>query len=264
MASFDINAYKPKAQLSDSVGIFESIKSKKRVASKEYCQNSVCQDVLKGDLDAAATLKHPALQEILATIEPRSGHTFCVVSEVCDNGDLRQAIAGGDAFTGTERSIVLYGVAQGIKFLHDKHVVHSNLQPSNVLLDGNREPRVCEFGIHRNGASSEFCAPELFRKEREYGKAVDIYGLAMIMCLLWVDDVYFDEEIEARDMGQWVIEGERPILPGCIEDHVADLIEACWSGDPAARPTIERVIELLEDERYMFPGTDVEKFGAYK
>lgn len=43
------------------------------------------------------------------------------------------------------------------------------------------------------------------------------------------------------------------ILLGCIEGHAAESIEACWSGDLAVRPTIERVIELLEDEKYLFP-----------
>ena len=36
--------------------------------------------------------------------------------------------------------------------------------------------------------SSEFCATELFEKERECEKAVVIYGMAIIMCLLWVDE----------------------------------------------------------------------------
>ena len=43
---------------------------------------------------------------------------------------------------------IICGVADGMVFLHEQaNLVHGNLKPSNILLDGNLEPRVCDFSI---------------------------------------------------------------------------------------------------------------------
>ncbi|XP_030455785.1 probable LRR receptor-like serine/threonine-protein kinase At4g37250 [Syzygium oleosum] len=41
------------------------------------------------------------------------------------------------------------GVARGLAYLHEKRHVHGNLKPSNILLGGDMEPKVGDFGLER-------------------------------------------------------------------------------------------------------------------
>ncbi|XP_031253612.1 probable LRR receptor-like serine/threonine-protein kinase At4g37250 [Pistacia vera] len=41
------------------------------------------------------------------------------------------------------------GVARGLAFLHEKKHVHGNLKPGNILLGGDMEPRIGDFGLER-------------------------------------------------------------------------------------------------------------------
>ncbi|KAK3412011.1 hypothetical protein EUGRSUZ_I00762 [Eucalyptus grandis] len=41
------------------------------------------------------------------------------------------------------------GVARGLAYLHEKKHVHGNLKPSNILLGGDMEPKIGDFGLER-------------------------------------------------------------------------------------------------------------------
>nr|GMC57686.1 probable LRR receptor-like serine/threonine-protein kinase At4g37250 [Ipomoea batatas] len=41
------------------------------------------------------------------------------------------------------------GVARGLSYIHEKKHVHGNLKPSNILLGGDMEPKIGDFGLER-------------------------------------------------------------------------------------------------------------------
>lgn len=55
-------------------------------------------------------------------------------------------------FTSKNKNIQWYNLLQimhGLHYLHtlDKPLVHGNLKPSNILIDGNGIPRLADFGL---------------------------------------------------------------------------------------------------------------------
>lgn len=64
-----------------------------------------------------------------------------------NNNNNNNHVVGADWFT---RYKIALGVAQGICYLHhdcDPVIVHRDLKPSNILLDGEMEARVADFGV---------------------------------------------------------------------------------------------------------------------
>ncbi|KAJ7878664.1 kinase-like domain-containing protein, partial [Mycena leptocephala] len=47
------------------------------------------------------------------------------------------------------RTKQVLGVASGLEYLHDHGIVHGDLKPSNVLVDEQFVPHICDFGISR-------------------------------------------------------------------------------------------------------------------
>jgi hypothetical protein len=62
------------------------------------------------------------------------------------NGSLAGLLRSGANLTPLNKLKILFGVAEAIRHLHSIGIVHGALTLSNVLLDGEMEPLVCDFG----------------------------------------------------------------------------------------------------------------------
>jgi serine/threonine protein kinase len=57
-----------------------------------------------------------------------------------------------DASHGLEwrkRYQIIRGICAGLYYLHQKHIVHLDLKPANILLDDKMVPKIADFGISR-------------------------------------------------------------------------------------------------------------------
>lgn len=40
---------------------------------------------------------------------------------------------------------IIRGIAEGVAYLHINHVIHMNLNPANIVLDSEMNPKICDF-----------------------------------------------------------------------------------------------------------------------
>jgi serine/threonine protein kinase len=90
------------------------------------------------------------------------------------------------------RSIAV-GMARGVDYLHLQNIIHRDLKPANILLDGDLNPRIADFGVSREAAAENmtmtkigtptYCAPEVLSGEK-YSFSADIYSFGMILCAM--------------------------------------------------------------------------------
>ena len=86
---------------------------------------------------------------------------------------------------------ILFGIAFGMKILHDLKIVHCDLKPGNILLDENLYPKISDLGTaiiysentkfkkmqeKRIAGSYLYMAPEIFQEEKPYSFKVDVYS----------------------------------------------------------------------------------------
>jgi len=88
---------------------------------------------------------------------------------------------------------IINGICQGLHYLHRNQIVHLDLKPPNILLDGNMIPKITDFGLSRQfdekqsraittkiGGTMGYLAPESFGS-REITYRYDIYSLGVII-----------------------------------------------------------------------------------
>lgn len=46
-----------------------------------------------------------------------------------------------------QKQYILFGVFKGLAYLHEQGVPHGNVKLSNIVLDKNFVPKICDFGI---------------------------------------------------------------------------------------------------------------------
>ncbi|MFD4607875.1 protein kinase [Streptomyces sp. NPDC058440] len=172
-------------------------------------------------------------------------------------GPSLQRVVGRDHGPLPERSvrILAAGLAGALKDIHAAGLIHRDLKPSNVLvtIDG---PRVIDFGIARaletvtdggltrTGAlvgSPGFMAPEQVRGDR-ITTACDVFCLGSILAYAATGVLPFGGVDSGVHALMYRIAEKEPDLQA-LPEGIADLVRACLRKDPAARPTVDRIIQ---------------------
>lgn len=108
--------------------------------------------------------------------------------------DLHQVIGSPQPLTDDHCQYFIYQLLRGLKYIHSANVLHRDLKPSNILLNGNCDLKICDFGLARaaapdanhNGFMTEYVAtrwyraPEIMLSWKEYTKAIDMWSVGCI------------------------------------------------------------------------------------
>ena len=97
------------------------------------------------EADAAASLDHPNILPIYEVSESEDGLPFFSM-KFATGGSLRTV---GPALRGKPRECVqlMAKVARAVEYAHGQGILHRDLKPGNILLDGRGEPLVSDFGL---------------------------------------------------------------------------------------------------------------------
>ncbi len=146
------------------------------------------------EAEAAASLDHPNIVPVYEVGE-LEGRPFFTMKLV-EGQTLAQRLAGGaGAFTPEETGALMGKVARALQHAHERGVLHRDIKPGNILLDGVGEPYLADFGLARlagaeggltlSGAAlgtPAYMAPEMAEgRGRHATTAADVYGLGAIL-----------------------------------------------------------------------------------
>lgn len=206
-----------------------------------------------------------------------------ILSKYSENGSLRYAIDQEQKaqalsnWDNTHKYIILYGVAEGMKFLHEKDYIHCNLKPENILLNNNYFPLICDYGFSKLYDQDEFIsfandndkisymAPE-FLLGKKYDNSIDVYSYGLIMFEIVTGEKLYSKKMSRLEIISKVGRGYRPQFPKGFEinDKITELIKRCWSDEIALRPSFEEILEILEDDEVVsWFEVDDEDFSMY-
>ncbi len=132
-------------------------------------------------------LEHPAIVRVLEPYGDDNGRYFFVM-EYLSGGTLHEAVQELE-MSGERALRLLMQVGEALHFAHSKGLVHRDVKPSNVMVDGERA-RLTDFdlvretdltGGTRTGAMGTFiyAAPEVMSRPQDADPRADIYGLGM-------------------------------------------------------------------------------------
>src|SRR5438552_1954346 len=216
------------------------------------------------EAQAAARLDHPNILPIYEVGENEDGlPSFSM--KFASGGSLLDA--GPALRNDPRRSVALMAkVARAVQYAHVDGILHRDLKPGNILLDGRGEPLVSDFGLakwldtpsHLTHTMQISCTPGYIAPEQANGSAAkrtpapDIYSLAAILFNLFtVQPPFLGEHALAviQQAGQKPAPKLRSLAPALDRD-LETICAKCLEREPNAR--YRSAGDLAEDlERWL-------------
>lgn len=118
-----------------------------KVLDGAIANNARVRQRLLQEAEVMSRLQHPNVV-VVYEAGADEGRVFLVM-ELLTGGSLMERIQEDGPLPPRMASTVLAGVLSALQCAHDHGVVHRDVKPHNVLLDGKGTPKVTDFGIAR-------------------------------------------------------------------------------------------------------------------
>lgn len=101
-----------------------------------------------------------------------------------------------------------------------------------------------------NLGTTAWCAPELLTSSNKtrYSVKVDVYSFGLVLWELWERKRPYEDLYSRFDIIDAIRAGRRPPISASCPPALKSLIQRCWHGQPARRPTFSYIVRYLKDE----------------
>jgi tRNA A-37 threonylcarbamoyl transferase component Bud32 len=176
-----------------------------------------------------AKLNHPNI----VTIHDfgQAARFFYLLMEFVDGVNLRQAMEAG-RFTPEQALGLVPKICDALEYAHGEGVLHRDIKPDNILLDGKGRVKIADFGIAKLGGEAEvpstltrsgmrlgtpaYMAPEQMVNPGDVDHRADIYSLGVVLYEMLTGEL---------PLGRFAAPSEKSAVDGRIDEIVFRTLE---------------------------------------
>jgi formylglycine-generating enzyme required for sulfatase activity len=262
-----------------------------RVAVKalppELSHNSVEMEEVRENFELVVGLRHPNIAGV-RTLEKDGRGEYFLVMDVAEGVSLRKWLRekcretkdGRRGIPLEEAVEVLRQVAAALDYAHGERVVHRDVKPGNVMIDGRGRAKVLDFGLaaqirtslsrasqayRGTSGTGPYMAPEQWKAQPQDAKT-DQYALAVMAYEMLAGRLPFENAALAV-LKDAVLHGEAPAIPGLSKGSMTALRRGLAKRGEKRFESCVDFVEALERGttkrgKHRFPGR--EKSGKEK
>ncbi|WRX33276.1 Protein kinase domain - like 10 [Theobroma cacao] len=204
------------------------------------------------------------------------GQNRLLAHEYMSNGFLAKFLFAKARPNWYQRIQIAFGIARGLFYLHEEcssQIIHCNIKPQNILLDDSFSAKISDFGLAKLLKKDQtqtttairgtkgYVAPEWFRNMPITVK-VDVYSFGILLLELMCCRKNFEPNVKEEDqmiLVDWAydcfMEGKLQLLVENDEDATDEITKVkkfvmiavwCIQEDPSLRPTMKKVVQMME------------------
>lgn len=230
-----------------------------KILHDSYLDDDAAVERFRREARAVAQLSHPNIVTVIDRGE-EEGRLF-IVFEYVSGEDLKQYAGRRGRLSVRETLALVVEVGRGLAFAHRQGIVHRDVKPQNVILDGDGRPKVTDFGIARSLdvekdvtltgtvlGTSDYIAPEQ-ASGRPVVFQTDVYSLGCVLYELLTGEVPFRGESFVAVAMRHIHEPPPSVLDSRPDTplRVAGAVERAMAKDPADRfPSMDAFVAELD------------------
>ncbi|MGN1058416.1 MAG: protein kinase [Candidatus Avelusimicrobium sp.] len=225
----------------------------------ELVRSAYVREQFLSEARMVALLRHPCIVEIYTVIESESA--LYLVFEYVDGQTLETRLDIDGRLPFSKAKQIFEYVCRGLHYAHSQDIIHCDLKPGNIMIYGNDQAKVMDFGVakksvdHETGARTVAGTPAYMAPEQQKGfmrKQSDVYSLALCLYEALVGQVPWT--VKGFDIAnKKIVPASKlaPHIPPAVDGLLADALKE----DPKERiQSIDEfwsrleAIDPLEDE----------------
>ncbi|KAI8323677.1 Pkinase-domain-containing protein [Martensiomyces pterosporus] len=188
------------------------------------------------------------------------GQSIAICMEYCGGGSLdgiykRIAEMHGHIGEGVLGKVAV-AVLNGLVHLHSYRVIHRDVKPSNILVTGKGEIKLCDFGVSGElvdsiaqtfVGTSYYMAPERIQGDR-YAVQSDIWSLGLTLIEVSQNQFPFPppghRQLSVIELLEYIIHMPVPEMDKAkFSPECCDFVSVCLIKDPNQRPTPSQLLD---------------------
>jgi serine/threonine protein kinase len=218
-----------------------------KVLHEQYSKDEDFVERFKREARSVAQLQHPNIVTVIDRGE-QDGRQY-IVFEYVEGENLKELVVRKGRLEVREALEIAIEVARALGFAHEHGLVHRDVKPQNVLLNGDGRAKVTDFGIARSLdveqgvtqtgtvlGTSNYIAPE-----QASGKHVDqhsdVYSLGVVLYEMLTGELPFPGESFVAVALKHVNEAPPSVVDvrGDIPPRVAEAVDRALEKEPKRR-----------------------------
>jgi serine/threonine-protein kinase len=218
-----------------------------KVLHQQYNEDEDFVERFKREARSVAQLQHPNIVTVIDRGE-EDGRQY-IVFEYIDGENLKELVVRKGRLDVRTALEIALEIARGLSFAHESGLVHRDVKPQNVLLNGDGGAKVTDFGIARSLeversmtqtgtvlGTSNYIAPE-----QAGGKPVDahtdVYSLGIVLYEMLTGELPFPGDNFVAVAMKHIKEPSPSVLDtrGDVPLRVAEMIDRALEKDPEQR-----------------------------
>ncbi|XP_077283678.1 MAP/microtubule affinity-regulating kinase 3-like isoform X5 [Arctopsyche grandis] len=210
-------------------------------------------------------LDHPNIVKLFQVIETE--RTLYLVMEYASGGEVFDYLVLHGRMKEKEARAKFRQIVSAVQYCHQKLIIHRDLKAENLLLDGEMNIKIADFGFsneYKPGrrldtfcGSPPYAAPELFQGKKYFGPEVDVWSLGVILYTLVSGSLPFDGST-LRELRERVLRGKYRI-PFYMSTDCENLLKKFLVLNPEKRASLEVIMR----DRWMNTGYEDEELRPY-
>lgn len=228
-----------------------------KIMPKRYIEEKNLTEKIQKEMAVMGEVDHPNIVKLYRTFElkNRIDESYIIsIMEYCENGDLLSYATEHGFNNEFERSKILKGFLEAVKYLHRRGISHGDIKPENILIDSNFNAKLTDFGYCRTtliaGDESKsgtlyYAAPELFASGEFDTRKTDIWSIGITLYCLSEGRFPYKNGKPKFVIGQ--ISSGKLCFSSTITEKLKKLVQKCTNLKPENRPSVE---EIMDDEYF--------------
>ena len=175
-----------------------------KILHQQYSDDADYIERFRREARAVAALSHPNIVTVIDRGEHENKQF--IVFEYIHGENLKALIERRGPAPVTTALELAMQIARGLSFAHQQGLVHRDVKPQNILLNGDGQAKVTDFGIARSLdmqhgmtqtgtvlGTSDYIAPEQAQGQR-VDEHTDVYSLGVVLYEMLTNEVPFPGE----------------------------------------------------------------------
>jgi hypothetical protein len=224
----------------------EDLRLRETVALKllpqALAEDPAARSRLEQEVRLARRVTHPNVSRVFDIVDADGVLALCM--EYVDGEDLASLLRRVGHLPAQRALQVARQLVLGVGAIHRQGLLHRDLKPGNVMIDGRGAARLMDFGLAAEGPDGLFCGtPAYMAPEQLAGGPAsvqsDLYSLALVLHELFTGEVAFPsrETLDELRRDRAMLES-RPLdaVALGIPERLVEALASCLARAPGDRP----------------------------